>query len=213
MKEKLAKHAVSQVCMQRVRQVLWPPKESPGRVFAILDGARSQQIFGAVDAAHLDRTCLYSVNLRWPGEDLPWKLIGAAPYLVEMEEDSELTSFVISNGWEHNWGIFCRSSSNLKQLRQHFRGLLVVNDHLNRRLMFRYYDPRVIRAYLPSCRIDELRTFFGPVDELIVPGKDPCSAIRYGIDGAELAQRVFELNEGQPLEPRPKAPGKRRASA
>jgi len=200
MKEKPVKHAVSKVCMQKVREFLWPPDESEGRVFAILDGARNRQVFAAVDAAHLERTCLYSVNLRWPGEELPWKLIGAAPYLVEMEKDADLTSFVILNGWQDHWGIFCRSHSGLKQLRRHFRDLLVVTDHLNRRLMFRYYDPRVIRAYLPTCRIDELRTFFGPVDELIVPGKEPCTAIRYRIEGNKLAEQIVELTPGRPSE-------------
>ena len=202
------KVAVSQVCVQRINQLLWPPGVEQGRVFAILDGARDQRIFGAVDAARVDRTCLYSLNMRWPGEELPWKLIGASPYLVELEKDTDLTRFVISNGWHDHWGIYCRANADLKQLRRHFRELLVVNDHRGRRLMFRYYDPRVLQVYLPSCRPDELRAFFGPVDEFIVPAPNPCTAIQYRFDGSRLLRKIFEFHEAQAPEPRQIPAGK-----
>ena len=31
-------------------------------------------------------------------------------------------------------------------------------------MAFRYYDPRVLRAYLPTCNSEELRTVFGPIE-------------------------------------------------
>ena len=213
MKEKAANAPIAGAGLDCVRKLLWPPGESQGHVFAILDGARNPRIFGAVDAARVDRTCLYSVNLHWPGEELPWKLIGAAPYLVELEPESELSSLVISQGWHDNWGIFSRAKSDLGKLRRHFRDLLVVRDPRNRKLMFRYYDPRVLRVYLPSCNAEELRTFFGPVDELIVPGIKSHTAVRYRIERGRLAQDTTDLTEKKAPRPAPEPPVKPAAPA
>jgi len=41
---------------------------------------------------------------------------------------------------------------------------LVVKDERGNRLVFRYYDPRVLRVYLPTCSPSELRTVFGPIE-------------------------------------------------
>jgi hypothetical protein len=193
MKSTPAKDLLSKESLRRATELLWPPEASWGRVFAILDGARNPQIFGSVDAARVERTCLYSVNLRWPGEELPWKLIGVSPYLVELEKDSDLTPFVLSRGWHDHWGILFHSNAGFKELRRHFRELLVVNNHLRRRLMFRYYDPRVLPVYLASCRADELRAFFGPVEDFVVPGAERNTATRYRFDGTQLEHRTFDL--------------------
>jgi hypothetical protein len=37
---------------------------------------------------------------------------------------------------------------------------------------FRFYDPRVLRAYLTTCTDDEIRTFFGPVHRLVMEEED-----------------------------------------
>ena len=39
-------------------------------------------------------------------------------------------------------------------------------------LYFRYYDPRVLRTYLPTCNEQEMRTVFGPVLRYIVEDED-----------------------------------------
>jgi hypothetical protein len=39
-------------------------------------------------------------------------------------------------------------------------------------LKFRYYDPRVLRAFLPTCNAGELKTLFGDVDQFFIESKE-----------------------------------------
>ena len=184
--------------MQRIRQILWP-EGLPGytKVFTIADGAQDKRIYGAVDASRQERCCLYSIERRWGGQDLPWQLLMTGPYLVELDPEEDFTRFVLRNGWDRHWGIFFRSDTGMQKVRRHFRDLLTVRDDKGRRLMFRYYDPRVLRAYLPTCLPGELRTIFGPVDVYLVPGDDPETVIIYRFDGTELLKDVVPLREGR----------------
>jgi hypothetical protein len=185
---------VSGTTLQRICQTLWP-EDLPGytKVFTIVDGAQDKRIYGAVDASRQDRFCLPSVDRRWGGQDLPWQLLMTSPYLVDLDPEEEFTSYMLRNGWDRHWGIFCRSDTGIQNVRRHFRDLLVVRDEKGRRLMFRYYDPRVLRAYLPTCLPAELRQVFGPVDVYIVPGDDPETAIAFRLDGGRLSQEVVAL--------------------
>ena len=183
---------ISGTALQRIQQTLWP-KDLPGytKVFAIADGAQDKRIYGAVDASRQDRCCLYSVDHRWGGQDLPWQLLMTGPYLVELDPEEEFTHYLLRNGWDRHWGIFFRSDSGMQRVRRHFRDLLVARDERGKRLMFRYYDPRVLRAYLPTCLPAELRMVFGPVDAYLVPGEDPETVNLFRFDGAQLLNDVI----------------------
>jgi hypothetical protein len=39
-------------------------------------------------------------------------------------------------------------------------------------MYFRYYDPRVLGVFLPTCTLDELRAFMGPLQALAVGDPD-----------------------------------------
>ncbi len=184
--------------MQRIYRTLWPEGLPRSRVFTIADGAQDKRLYGAVDASRQDRWCLYSVDRRWGGRDLPWQLLMTSPYLVELDPEEEFTRYLLRNGWDHNWGIFFRSDADMQKVRRHFRDLLTVRDDKGRILMFRYYDPRVLRAYLPTCLPGELRQLFGPVDMFIVPGDDPETAIVFRLDDGRLSQDLVVLRQGPP---------------
>jgi hypothetical protein len=180
----------------KLYDVLWPESSAPSeKLYTVLDGARDSRAFGAVDASYQNKYCLYSGQKRWPGDDLSWDLVGISPYLVEMEQGTDLAHFVLRHGWCENWGIFCRSEVSIGTLRNHFRGLLIVKNEANRKLLFRFYDPRVLRAYLPTCTAPELRTVFGPVSAFVVPGEDPSTAIEYRYDGVKLVQEELLRRE------------------
>jgi len=46
-------------------------------------------------------------------------------------------------------------------MRQHFRRFITVHDESGKPLLFRYYDPRVLRTFLPTCNAKELAEIFG----------------------------------------------------
>lgn len=60
----------------------------------------------------------------------------------------------------------------METLRRHFRRLLHVRSEDGEKLYFRYYDPRVLRLYLPSCTSVELKEVFGPVGRFVLEGPE-----------------------------------------
>lgn len=159
-----------------VVEALWPPGQSASLgVFAILDGARDERIWIAVDGTRLPKDCLYS-------GDLPWQMQMTAPYLVQLDREDRFTRYILANGWGNSWGSFLRTETGIKQLRRHLRQFLRVRDEAGRRLIFRYYDPRVLRVYLPTCTPSELETFFGPIHSFAMEGENPEQILdfRYG---------------------------------
>lgn len=79
--------------------------------------------------------------------------------------------------------MFFFSDAKLKDLRKHFRKFLEVKRESGAKLVFRYYDPRVLRVYLPTCTPEERALVFGPVAEFLVEGHDPATLLRFAPEG------------------------------
>jgi hypothetical protein len=150
----------------RIVAELWPPRR-PERetVFAVLDGARDERIAPAVQKAGLEHACLYRGELAQTLSDV-------APYLVALEPRHEFTRWLLTHGWGQSWGIFAVSQAPLADLRRHFRKFLMVYDETGKPLYFRFYDPRVLRIFLPTCDADQLQSLFGPILRYVTEDED-----------------------------------------
>lgn len=124
-------------------------------LFAILDAARSKDIFSRLQRFTSGWVSLYRGE---PEESL----VEVAPYLVQMH-DSGILQWFLAEGWGNSWGLFLTSTQTLEQVRRHFRHFLLVRDEDGKQMYFRFYDPRVLRIYLPTCTAAETRRFFGPI--------------------------------------------------
>jgi len=151
----------------KIIDILWSYKhqESKEQVFAILDGARDESIYPAVVNSDNEYECLY-------GEEVCQDLAEVAPYFVKLDKNNAFTKWLIGNGWGKSWGIFIKSDATFHELKKHFRQFLMVRDEKNKHLYFRYYDPRVLRVYLPACNKDDLKTFYGPVSCYYTEGNE-----------------------------------------
>lgn len=139
--------------------------ERGAKVFAILDGASVPSLLQDLASFDPEQICLYR------GELEP-DMAEVAPYLVMLERDADFTKWVLGKGWGEHWGIFGITQADLPTLRKHFRKFLMVYDESGQSLYFRYYDPRVLRVYLPTCNAAELKTIFGPVVSYLVEDED-----------------------------------------
>jgi hypothetical protein len=172
---------------QAIEEFLWPKGPTPD-VWMIVDCARDQiPIFRFLLDCNLDHSCLYSGYL-------PPVLETAAPYLVQLEHDNQETRRLIELSWGHSWGVFLRSGTSLTKLRRHLREFLIVRDPNGRRMAFRYYDPRVLRAYLPTCNGEELRTVFGPIEGFWTEEqKDVEHMLEFRLQEGKLAKKRLSL--------------------
>lgn len=174
--------------VSRLNQLLWPPGISTRvDVYAVLDGARDDRVYSMTQASYLEQECLYA-------GDLPHELIVTAPWLVRLQPEHRWSERILTHAWSNSWGMFLRTETNMRELRKHLRRFLRVKDESGRVLIFRYYDPRVLRVYLPTCTASELRTFFGPIQQMLVEDADPANAIEFSLAGNELKQTSRALS-------------------
>jgi len=124
-------------------------------VFAVLDGAAIPDLLNQLNRFQADYICLYR------GE-LEANMAAVAPYLVALTPDAEVTAWLLSL-IGNNPGVFARTKVPMREMRQHLRKFLMVYDTESKPTYFRYYDPRVLRTYLPNCSAEETRILFGPV--------------------------------------------------
>lgn len=169
--------------IQTLTHTLWPQGNGPDcpQVYALLDGARDERIAPLVWGSNLPHTCLYAGTLS-PA------LQSAAPYLVQLAPESRFFHNLVESGWGQAWGVFAVAQADvtLPLLRKHLRTLLRVQDEQGRVLAFRFYDPRVLRLYLPTCEPAEADQFFGPVSALFCESDQPDISLQFG----RAAQRV-----------------------
>jgi hypothetical protein len=176
--------------LARIEEILWHdgPRQN---IWMIVDGARTIEVFRFLLQCHLEYVCLYSGPLT---PDLEM----AAPYLVQLDHGYRDTHRLIRQAWGNSWGVFLRSGTSLKKLRRHLREFLLVRDTKGTRMVFRYYDPRVLRAYLPTCVRSELRTVFGPIELFWTEGDDTAEIMEFGFGSGELKQQTLVLEPGCP---------------
>jgi len=159
----------------------------PGvNVFAILDGASVEDLLDMLYEHYPEFVCLYR------GELEP-DIAEVAPYLVRLEQNTPVTDWLLTRGWGKHWGIFMTAPTDLTALRQHFRRFLTVHDSEGTPMLFRYYDPRVLRVYLPTCNTQELVTMFGPVLRFVAEGKGPEELLQFHLSNGALVQEQQNL--------------------
>ena len=147
--------------------------------FSILDAAR---IFGEMETAQTLQTNFLSLYMGH-NEEL---LSSVAPYLFAYQPDSEFGKWLLQKGWGNSWGIFVDATVSLEDLRKHFRKFLLVKTEDQKELYFRFYDPRVLRIFLPTCDAQQLQDFFGPVKVFAMESQDPEFAIEFMLEQGKL---------------------------
>ncbi len=155
-------------------------------VYAVLDGASVPDLLEALYREQPEYFCLYR------GELEP-DIAEVAPYLVWLTPDSRFTNWLLEEGWGKSWGVFALSGFDLVSIRRHFRSLLVVHDGDGKPLYFRFYDPRVLRRFLPTCDKKELKKIFGHVESYIIESENAKEAIQYHNANGTLKQNKIRL--------------------
>jgi hypothetical protein len=129
--------------------------ETPERLYALVDGAQAYEL------ALMGRLMGHQLYTLFTGA-LARMSAHVGPLLVEIGERSgflEKWTELIGR----NAGVLVETSADLETLVAHLRGVFVATDEEGNEYFFRFYDPRVFRAFVPTCRDEELREFFGPI--------------------------------------------------
>ena len=136
----------------------------PLNVYALLDGARSARVLEL---------------LRASGERFERLDEGRAPYLAAIPPRSPLLDSLVAEGWGAGWGLFLTSRRPFGETCHHFRQILVAVTDDGRQLDFRFYDPRVLRAFLPTSNAEQAAVLFGPVSSFFAEDENPDRVLRF----------------------------------
>lgn len=149
--------------------------------YAVLDGAGIPNLLDQLDEMAPPHFCLYRGAL-------PPDVAACAPYLVELVAGSPFRQWVFDAVWGNNCGIFAVAGAGLIEMRKHFRKFLMVKDPDGRSVYFRYYDPRVLRVYLPTCNEEEANYIYGPIQNYFMEDDtgDGLLRIRCGDSGTQV---------------------------
>jgi len=161
-------------------------------LFAILDAARDIRILALLVHHQAECQSLYE------GVEGA-KLAQIAPYLVKLAPDSALLEPLVKEGWGKSWGVYLTSASDFHEIRRHLRHFLDVQLPDGEQVMFRFYDPRVMRIYLPTCMPEEANQFFGPIQRYVMEGEKPEELWEFRTSGRGGAEkRVLSLKQLAP---------------
>jgi len=140
-------------------------------LYALLDAAQGPAVLETLERSALTHVSLFQGRY---AQDLA----AAAPYLVELVDCTPFLETLAEKAWGNSWGVFCVSAMPLEILRRHLRGLLYA-DTPDGTLYFRFYDPRVLREFLPVYTADMAARFFGPVDEFLMEAEDSNTVLSF----------------------------------
>jgi pSer/pThr/pTyr-binding forkhead associated (FHA) protein len=139
-------------------------------LFCLVDAACDQSIPSILALSHEQYQSLYDGHSAI-------ELAAWAPYLVQLPPNATLTKTLIDRGWGKGWASYFTSFGSFQELRHHFRQFLMVQIDNGEQVFFRFYDPRVLRDFLPTTTPNEMRVFYGPVTMWLLEAENPESIL------------------------------------
>jgi pSer/pThr/pTyr-binding forkhead associated (FHA) protein len=155
-------------------------------LFAVLDAARNERILVLLRESVEEYRSLYEGT---QGE----AMAEMAPYLVHLPRGSRLLESLVREGWGQSWGLFLSSQRPFKEVRRQLRKFLLVKDSANRELYFRFYDPRVLRVFLPSSWPEQSRELFEGMGAYWLEGAEGKSLLRFTLIEQQVLPEVVPL--------------------
>lgn len=160
-------------------------------LFAILDAARDVRILALLVHHKAECQSLYE------GPEGA-QLAQVAPYLVRLVADSPLLEPLVKEGWGKSWGVYLTCASDFHEIRRHLRHFLQARLPDGEQVYFRFYDPRVMRIFLPTCIAEEATQFFGPIVRYVLEGEEPDQLWEFTTAGRGAEKRVLSLMQSAP---------------
>ncbi len=141
------------------------------RVYVVIDAARAGLLCQAAREQHgLVGRSLFD-------GPLAGMLDHVAPHLFPTHAGTEFF-----DAWQaqlgSSAGVILGAAIDADAMWSHLRSLFVVTDEAGGSYSFRFYDPRVLRVFLPTCSAAQAAEFFGPVSWMLVEGGVPGSVLR-----------------------------------
>ncbi|WP_437817842.1 DUF4123 domain-containing protein [Sorangium sp. So ce1078] len=155
-------------------------------LFAVVDAARDPRIRLLLGEAGEQTASLYT---GFQGEILA----DVGPTLVHLPHGSTLLDALVDCGWGDSWGVFLTSNRPFGDVRKHLRRFLLVESGTGKQQYFRFYDPRVLRGFLPTCGPRKVEALFEEIEAFAMEAEDPGKLLRFTAQGGKALREESAL--------------------
>lgn len=159
-------------------------------LYAVLDAARDAQVLMLLLESGAEYQSLYQ-------GPKGAALARCAPYLVKLPKDSQLVEILVRKGLGKSWGVFLICAADFQEIRRHLRNFLQVSMPDGKKAYFRFYDPRVLRTFLPTCTPQEGSNFLGPIKCYLMEADEPNTLVMFGAKAEGIRKVVVRLSREQ----------------
>ncbi len=158
--QRLARKAAAEVALRALEE-----EAARAPLYALLDAARERRILELCRESVEEHRSLYDGV---EGETMAH----VAPYLVRLPAGSRLLASLVREGWGRRWGVYLTCALPFTEVRRQLRRFLMVEmEESHERMYFRFYDPRTLATFLPSCSPRQAQEFFGGADTFLLEGE------------------------------------------
>lgn len=161
--------AISELQHREILRILRGQSEP---LFVLLDAAVGNGVLDLLRRSGVQHQSLYEGA---KGDELA----DVAPYLVHFSICSPFLDELVNEAWGKSWGVFLTSVQSFAEIRRHFRHFLLVQTEDGKQLYFRFYDPRVMRQFLPTCTREERVEFFGGISKFLMESQGNESLLEF----------------------------------
>jgi hypothetical protein len=134
------------------------------KLYVLLDAARVGPRMEEAFSLNKEYDSLYRLSSQQ-------NLATVAPFIFSAKPGSPFFDWYLENGPGNFWGVLLSSAVSMDELHKHFRKFLMVSTEDRKKVYFRFYDPRVLKMFLPTCNAQQILEFFGPVKHLLLEGE------------------------------------------
>ncbi|MCR6650229.1 MAG: DUF4123 domain-containing protein [Cellvibrionaceae bacterium] len=111
----------------------------------VIDAAQDERIYQIILKTQNSKCCLFS------DENTSATIKAVAPHLIKIKRMDESIDWCIREGLRRHWIVFFVSNIvHVSDLRLHFKRFSVVQGPERKQYLFRFYDPRVLPAFIAS---------------------------------------------------------------
>jgi hypothetical protein len=135
-------------------------------LYGIVDSARNEDVFRYLITGGTRYKSLFEGTM-------DEQSYGVSGFLVECKKESPLFKWMTTEAWGDSCCIFFTSKASFDDLFRHFQKFNRVYLEGDEVVLFRYYDPRVLKTYLPTCTKAEIDLFFGQIENFYTENKNP----------------------------------------
>jgi len=137
--------------------------------FGLFDCARdAPQLYREIEGSGLPHCTLFGGVVARP-------LLEASPVCVYLGAEPGAGSYLLQRYWGNAACMVVTAAEGmvLDDVRKQLKRSLRIRLPTGSRALFRYYDPRVLRAFLPTCTADQARALMGELTDVWCEGETP----------------------------------------